>query len=229
MAIEDALRALRDNWADVTARLGPDRQRQLRDLTGRLGGPDHLRAVNAIGDLLIEGLPPDHPVRRALSRGYLFQASPIDWAQFRADLVPLDLAAAAGTPEAAVAHDAAGGTEPDGGTVLAQVIARLLRAPALTETEVLGRGADPGDPALIRLIRPDGGAQWPRFQFAPGAGPLPVVRAVNDALDAAHDPVGAADWWLSRNAWLDGQPSTLIGVVPDDRLVSAARAMSTEV
>jgi hypothetical protein len=52
---------------------------------------------------------------------------------------------------------------------------------------------------------------------------------VNDLLDVANDPVGAADWWLSRNAWLDGQPSQLIGVVPDDHLLRAARALSQEV
>lgn len=224
MAIEDALRALRDNWVDVLAQLDPDQQRQLRILAGRLGGPGHLQAANALCDLLVEGLPPDHAVRRALSQGYLFQAAPMDWAQFRADLVPLDLASAAGTP----ATGAGSAAEPDRGTVLAQVIARLLRAPALTEAEVRSRGADPGDPDLIRLSRPDGGVQWPEFQFAPGVGALPVVRAVNDVLDAAHDPVGAADWWLSRNVWLDGQPSTLIGVVPDDHLVSAARVLSAE-
>ena len=56
-----------------------------------------------------------------------------------------------------------------------------------------------------------------------------MVRAVNDLLDAAGDPVGAADWWLSRNAWLGGQPSLLIGRVPDDYLVRAARALSAEV
>ena len=85
------------------------------------------------------------------------------------------------------------------------------RAPALSADEVRRHGADPADPGLIRLDRADGGQQWPAFQFAPGGGPLPVVRPINQLLDAAADPVGVADWWLSRNGWLDEQPSLLLG------------------
>ena len=99
----------------------------------------------------------------------------------------------------------------------------------LLMTRFWRRGADPADPGLIRLDRPGGGGQWPEFQFAAEGGLLPVVRAVNQLLHAASDPVGAADWWLSRNAWLDGQPSLLIGEVPDDYLVRAARAVGAEV
>lgn len=216
MAAEDAIRALRDHWADVVSRLDAQRSQELRDLVVGLGGPEHERALADLADLLVEELPPDHPVRRALARGYLFAppATP-DWAELRVSLEAL-----AWKPE-----DGAGA----GGPVLAAVLGRLLRAPALTEDEVRRRGADPADPDLIRLDRGDGGRQWPEFQFAPGDGPLPVVRIVNDLLDAAGDPVGAADWWLSRNAWLNGQPSLLIGVVPDDYLVRAARALSAEV
>ncbi len=66
------------------------------------------------------------------------------------------------------------------------------------------------------------------FQFAPGDGPLPVVRAINALLNAAGDPVGVADWWLSRNGWLDGRPSELLGRVPDEALLSAALAVGSE-
>jgi hypothetical protein len=221
MAVDDAVRALRDHWDDVVARLGAPRMRELRDLIGKLDGAEHRRAVSALADLLAEELPPDHPVRRALSEGYMLTQSRPDWAELK---VSLDaLASVFPDPASADAAPAAGGS------VLAGVVARLLRAPALAEDEVRRRGADPADPGLIRLDRPDGGRQWPEFQFKPGDGLLPVVRAVNDALDAANDPVGAADWWLSRNAWLDGQPSLLIGLVPDDHLVRAARALSAEV
>ena len=108
-----------------------------------------------------------------------------------------------------------------GELILRSVAGRLLRAPALSEDQVRQRGADPADPGLIRLDRPDGGQQWPEFQFAPGRGPWPVVREVNQLLEAAAYPLGAADWWLSRNGWLDGQPSQLIGTIPDDHLVRA--------
>lgn len=109
------------------------------------------------------------------------------------------------------------------------VSAGLLRAPALTEEEVRRRGADPGDPGLIGLERADGARQWPAFQFAPDGGAVPVVREVNQLLDAAANPLGAADWWLSRNSWLGDQPSQLLGRVPDDYLVRAARAVGSEV
>lgn len=216
MAVEDAIRALLDHWDDVVSRLDAERRQQLRDLVAGLGGPEHQRAVAELADLLVDELPPDHPVRRALAQGYLLTpTATLDWAELRVSLEAL-----AWRP-----GDGAGAGEP----VLAAVLDRLLRAPALTEDEVRRRGADPADPDLIRLDRRDGGQQWPEFQFAPGDGPLTVVRVVNDLLDAAGDPVGAADWWLSRNAWLNGQPSQLIGVIPDDLLVRAARALSAEV
>lgn len=216
MAVEQAILALRDHWDDVVFRLGPVNSRSLRGLVEELGGPDHRRAVTAIADLLVEELPPDHPVRRALAQGYLFAPAGADWSALKVSLHAL----AWPLPDA----------DPGpGGSILADVVARLLRAPALTEDEVRRRGADPADPGLIRLDRPGGGGQWPQFQFAADGGPLPVVRAVNQLLQAASDPVGAADWWLSRNAWLDGQPSSLIGVVPDDYLVRAARAVGAEV
>jgi hypothetical protein len=216
MAVEDAIRALRDHWDDVVSRLDAQRRQELHDLVADLGGSGHQRAVADLADLLVEELPPDHPVRRALAQGYLFAtpATP-DWTELRVSLEAL-----AWPPE-----DGAG----TGGPVLAAVLDRLLRAPALTEDDVRQRGANPADPQLIRLDRRDGGRQWPEFQFAPDDGPMPVVRIVNGLLDAAGDPVGAADWWLSRNAWLNGQPSLLIGVVSDDYLVRAARALSAEV
>jgi hypothetical protein len=115
------------------------------------------------------------------------------------------------------------------GWILRDVTERLLGAPALTESEVRRRGADPADPGLIRLDRADGGWQWPEFQFARAGGPWPVVRAVNQLLGAAADPVGTADWWLSKNGWLDDEPQRLIGTVPDDLLMQAARAVGSEV
>jgi hypothetical protein len=216
MAVEDAIRALHDHWDDVVARLEPPRRRELAELVGALDGPERRRAITAIADLLVEELPPDHPVRRALARGYLLASAVADWDDLAVRLEALARALTEAGPG-------------PGESVLAGVMARLLQAPALSEDEMRRRGADPDDPDLIWLDRPDGGRQWPEFQFAQGDGPLPVVRVVNDVLDVANDPVGAADWWLSRNAWLDGQPSVLIGVVPDDHLVRAARALSAEV
>jgi hypothetical protein len=116
---------------------------------------------------------------------------------------------------------------PEG--ILAAVTDRLLRAPALTEDEVRLRGADPADPALLRLDRPGGGRQWPSFQFGPDGAPLRVVQIVNTLLGAEADPLGVADWWLGANPWLDGQPSDLIGHIPDELVLRAAHAVIEEV
>lgn len=43
---------------------------------------------------------------------------------------------------------------------------------------------------------------------------------------ADADPWGAADWWLSGNAWLGGgPPAALLGIRPDRELVGAAVAL----
>lgn len=210
MAIEDAMMALRDHWDDVMVRVGIEKASDLNELVEQLDGPGGPRVVIRIADLLVETLPPDHPVRRALVSGDLFQRSPMDWPSI-----------------GRVLRDRAKAI--DVGEILRGVTARLLAAPALMEKEVRRRGVDPDDPGLIRLDRPDGGQQWPEFQFVPGDGPFPVVRKVNGLLGAHTDPIGVADWWLSRNGWLNDRPSALIGNVPDARLVSAARAVSAEV
>ena len=214
MAIEHAVAALSEHWDDVVTRLGADRSAELGGLVAALDGPGHERAVAQIANLLVKGLPPEHPVRRALVQGDLFAPAALDWP------------ALAG----ALRERAGGGPEEDPGELILRSVAdRLLREPALTADEVRQRGGDPADAGLIGLDRADGGRQWPAFQFTPGGGPRPVVREVNVLLDAARYPLGAADWWLSRNGWLGEPPSLLIGQVPDDQLIRAARAIRSEV
>ena len=216
MAIEDAIAALPEHWDDVVARLGDTKSEELKGFIAAIGGPDHKRAVARIADLMVEELPPEHPVRRALVEGDLFAPATLDWSA-----ITLTLRSKAAGLLVSEEHP--------GDLILRSVADRLLRAPALDAGEVRQRGADPGDAGLIRLNRTDGGQQWPAFQFAPGGGPWPVVREVNQLLDAARYPMGAADWWLSRNGWLGEPPSQLIGKVPDDHLIRAARAIRSEV
>jgi hypothetical protein len=101
----------------------------------------------------------------------------------------------------------------------------LLDEAAFTQDQVRARGLDLEDPALVRLENDDGAEQWPKFQFGPDGMPLPVVRIVNQMLDADSDPWGVADWWLGHNQWLDGVPARMIGQVTDDVLIDAARAV----
>lgn len=234
MTVEDALASLAEHWDDVISRLDAARGQELRNLIAEVGGADHVGAVIEITQLLSRELPADHPVRRALSRGYLYASVQADWPTLRRGLLAAAGVEAAEMPAArpeSEEDDARGrGADdefPD--DILAEVTARLLSAPALSEAEVRLRGADPADPGLIRLDRPDGGQQWPTFQFARDGGALPVVRTVNTMLGADTDPLGVADWWLGVNAWLDDRPSDLIGDVPDELLLRAARAVTEEV
>lgn len=216
MAIEDAIAALPEYWDDFVTRLGAAEGQELPELIEGIGGPDHTRVVSRLTDLLVERLPAEHPVRRALIVGDLYATATVDWPAITGVL-------RAKAEELLV-------TELRPGTlILRSVTERLLSAPALTEEEVRRRGADPADPGLIRLGRADGGRQWPEFQFQPGHGPWSVVLEINHLLDAATYPRGAADWWLSHNGWLGDQPSQLLGRIPDDHLVRAARAIGAEV
>jgi hypothetical protein len=215
VAIEDAIAALPEHWDDVVTRLGAAGSRELGDLIEAVGGPDHTRAVSRLADLLVERLPKDHPVRRALIAGDLYAAATLDWPAITEVLRARAEGLLADEPR-------------PGALILRSVADRLLAAPALTAEEVRQRGADPADPRLIRLDRSDGGWQWPEFQFRQGQGPWSVVLEINQLLDAETYPLGAADWWLSRNGWLGEQPSRLIGRVPDDHLVRAARAIGSE-
>ncbi len=52
--------------------------------------------------------------------------------------------------------------------------------------------------------------------------------SINRILEAADDPFGAAGWWLGDNGWLGGAPARLIGRLPDERLLAAARAETRE-
>jgi hypothetical protein len=241
MAFEDALAALPEHWPDVAGNLGPGKVAELRGYIDLLEGPGRKRAVARISDLIVEGLPRDHPVRRALVAGDLFASAAVDLTAIARTLRDLTAAGPVAKEQTAAEEHAAGGQaaaepaaeEPPGESaterIVREVTGRLLRAPALSADEVRQRGGDPADPALIWLARADGRQQWPAFQFAPGDGPLAVVREVNQLLEAASYPLGAADWWLSPNGWLGEQPSLLIGTVPDDHLVRAARAIRSEV
>jgi hypothetical protein len=209
MAAEDAIAALPDHWDDIMSRLSPEDAAELAGLVDELGAAERARVVTQIADILVQALPPDHPIRRALVSGDLLQSSAVDLEVVSRTLRErINLA---------------------GPSVLRVVTARLLEAPALSEDEVRRHGCDPDDPGLIRLDRPDGTRQWPEFQFAPSNGPYAVVRTINGLLGAESDPIGVADWWLSRNGWLDDRPSRLIGKISDERLVSAAAAVGLEV
>ncbi|MFF8616094.1 hypothetical protein [Streptomyces sp. NPDC015350] len=107
------------------------------------------------------------------------------------------------------------------GPLLGPVRERLLRAPASSPP---GTGAV--DPRLIVLTRENGERRLPAFQFEAGTRPWQVVLEVADVLHADRDPWGAADWWLSANAWTGGAPAGLLGQGRDPELLGAARTLT---
>ncbi|MCF3118913.1 hypothetical protein IPZ68_04195 [Streptomyces arenae] len=109
------------------------------------------------------------------------------------------------------------------GPVLGPVRERLLAAPALDADTVLRHGGNPFAPELIRLPGAGGLPRLPRFQFSEDAMPWLIVLEVNTLLTADRDPWGAADWWLSANAWLGTPPANLLGTGRDRQLVDTAR------
>ncbi|MFI8530468.1 hypothetical protein ACIGMX_09485 [Streptomyces aquilus] len=109
------------------------------------------------------------------------------------------------------------------GPVLGPVRERLLAEPALDAETLLQRGGAPFAPELIRLPGIGGRLRLPRFQFSEDTLPWLVVLEVNALLAADRDPWGAADWWLSANAWLGTSPVSLLGTGRDRQLVDTAR------
>jgi len=109
------------------------------------------------------------------------------------------------------------------GPVLGPVRDRLLAEPALDAEDLLQHGGAPFAPDLIRLRGEGGRVRLPRFQFSEDTLPWPVVLEVNALLSADRDPWGAADWWLSANAWLGTSPASLLGTGRDHQLADTAR------
>ncbi|GGV15341.1 hypothetical protein GCM10010260_63080 [Streptomyces filipinensis] len=105
--------------------------------------------------------------------------------------------------------------------------AHLLRTPALSAGEARARCGGAPPPELIRLPDARDVDRYPEFQFPAGGGtPYQVVLEVNRLLLAEIDPWGAASWWLSHNTWLGGTPASLLGRLPDQRLVGAAHTLA---
>lgn len=214
MAMREALVALYEHWEDVRARLDAETGAELIELLTVLDAESDDEARNAVARRLIrlvrDHLPPGHPVLAALLRGGEPRFATADL--HRLDDLLADLRSRSGPRNTAEA-------EPD---------AWLIAAPALSVEEIRARGLDPEDPGLIRLRRDDGPDRLPAFQFGGDGRPRDLVMHINRLLDADEDPWGVADWWLGRNAWLDGIPAALLGHVEDDRLLAAAEAELTE-
>ncbi|MET8700068.1 hypothetical protein ABZW10_14540 [Kitasatospora sp. NPDC004723] len=177
-------------------------------------GPARLQAAEKAARLLLEALPDAESGRLDDASGARFAGDPQDRSHlgFHAD----DLAVLVLDGHRMV------------GPVLGPTRARILAVPALDPDEVRLLGGDPGAAGLLRLTGLGGRLRLPGFQFGVAGAPLPTVVEVNTLLDAERDPWGVADWWLSANAWLGGNPADLLGAGRDGQLVDAARYLSEE-
>jgi hypothetical protein len=226
---DPVLRAVADYWDDIQRHADPAQRERLAALVAGTAEPDADEARAALADDLLDILPPDHPVSQLLRAGTLYsdELSARSEAELADDLRRLRTLVFAGFPAAAAAVPAAAGTGPPRGDFDQRVQARLLALPSLSADDPRGRAVAP-DPGLIRLSRPDGTAQLPAFQFGPTGGPWPVVREINELLNAAGDPWGVACWWVDPHARLDAAPAALLGQGEDALLHLVAKTVGED-
>lgn len=179
------------------------------------------RSLQRVRMALLQALPLDHPVYMALDSVRLVAAAPpgprtvLAAQELMARLRP---APPPDEPSFGAGHEQA---------CADQELDQLRQAPGLSVDEARARCGGPPPPELIRLPEAGDGERYPEFQFAEDDGsPYEVVLEVNRLLLAEIDPWGAAAWWLSVNTWLGGTPASLLGRLPDHRLVGAAGALA---
>ncbi|SRR6266571_1091491 len=225
MSVYDMIQALAEHWNDTVSCLDPSDVRLIEELLrGIAAAPDDEEAARMaasdLATLLAARLPKAHPVRSAISDGQRLAGSPADLSRAAAALRAT--LAITGVLLARVASANPSAVPPE--QVDSDADAWLLAAPAFTDEEVRSHGGDPRHEHLIRLVPSHGPARLPAFQFDPAGRPVAVVVSINRLLRVDEDPWGVADWWLGRNAWLEGIPAELLGHVDEELLVLAARA-----
>jgi hypothetical protein len=223
----DLLALLRLHAPAIRASFSGDRLTALGDRIRDLAdaGDDETAVRRALLDIrksLLLNLPADNELRDKISRevrsGTPVPAPPADLLPDAGQLAEvMALLASVDWPRLA----------PQSAALARGVRRRLLDAPARgADRLTTGAARDPLRAGLIRLTDHGGGARYPEFQFDPDTGePRPVVQEINRLLLADEDPWGVADWWLGGNVWLRGAPADLLGDVPDELLVDAARAL----
>ena len=229
------LRALGEYWDDVMRFADPQQRELLRGLVEESAETDPVDVRAALQDELLTLLPPDHPLVDVLRTGTMLSTGhrapadiAVDLHRLRSLVLGRDGRAEPPSPPAAE-WPAPSPTEPEELDAFDRAVqARLLELPALSREEVRDRGVDPDDGGLIRLTRPDQEVQVPAFQLAASGGLWPVVREVNELLDAAADPWGVACWWVDRHARLDAAPVELLGRDQDRLLLQAATAVGED-
>jgi hypothetical protein len=229
LAAHEFTGALVANWPDVLRFTPADDLPLLANwiITARdaaiNGQPSTYAAVDEVRYLLDCWLPDEHPVRAVMpDAGYAYVATR-DLSRMAGHLAALPLPVPVSAPAPARPAQPAGRAE-----VAEDFHQRLLSAPSYTESEAREAGIQAGRRDLIRLPVSASTTAILSFQFGPDHQPIGVVTEINRLLDAAEDPWGVADWWLSENVWLRAIPAQSLGRVADVYLIEAAQAILPE-
>ncbi len=117
-----------------------------------------------------------------------------------------------------------------------EAVAAIWQEPMLTPRAAAeALGAKPTNREKVRRLRErsellglphERSYLYPAFQFDVNRRRIfPEVKAVNQLLDAAHDPWGVASWWISQHDRLDARPAELVCADRAADLIAVAEAM----
>lgn len=215
MAIEDALQAILDDWAQVEPLLTVSELTELASVGWTtMRGAEATEPERAVFAIISAALPPAHPAWAALaarSGGGSQGSQPI----LELDLVDL----------ASLALADPRSSEDQSADELAE---QSLRALLETGTIPVRPGLEVPDTWLSVQF----GEQLliPAFQFA-SADPYrqhEMVAALAVELCAQEDPAGAIAWWLTPNPWLSARPADLLGTEREPELAYAADQLAND-
>lgn len=207
MTFIEAVGVLSSRWQEMAAELDEQGKQLLDTLTVQhqraVGDRELSRIWHEIVDLALTRLPAASGVRRDLLTA--LDVPRLKSGAGEATLPPLPVAVPATLPS---------------------IEDWIVAAKAYSPAHVRRTGADPDQPGLIRIRRPDGRVSLPAFQFTRAGELKPLVLRINRLLGADDDPWGVADWWLCPNVWLGATPAEVLGAVDDDVLVAAAAVVT---
>lgn len=212
-------RLLTEHWPRILASVDDVTRETLERLASEEPA-DPFEVQDELEDLLLEALPPDHPVvefmrQRLMLHGEAGSGLSLGehQARWRRGL-QVDLGAPSQTDKVQPEDPPGQAATRD---LLAEVRRGLLLQLATYDSTAVRAWAD--RPDLIRLSADDGSTRWPVFQFRgqPAASadepgePDPLVVRTNSVLRAERDPWGAASWWAYPHACIGVAPVELLG------------------
>jgi hypothetical protein len=228
MAIEDALRVIAAEWADIEPRLAASELVALAGIGRRATpGGDAERSL-AVFEIIADTLPPGHEAWSALrSSGTRFDPGrrPGEAGLVTAQLVGFaaDALASPTAPLDAAADD-----------LEERSVAAIVACGGLYgDDDRISRGEGAGALArdgLLLSIRVDGRPFFPLFQFTSDGTyqQYELVARLREQLGADSDPSGAAAWWLTPNPWLQARPADLLGTPREAQIRYAADQLAND-